>query len=826
MKTYFYLFLIATFLLSCSSRQHREDEKEATSKSDWFTNQRIFPFSAPDYSAYKNSVQWMHTQRAAMRTSSQQNWVYAGPENLGGRVVDVEMIPNDFNTMYACAASGGIFKTTDGGASWAPIFDNNSSLSIGDLAIAPSNSNILYCGTGEANAGGGSLCYDGAGIFRSADAGATWNYCGLNVTRNTGRIAIDPKNPDRLYAATMGDLFGNTPDRGLYKSNDGGANWQQVLSSDDSTGAIDVVVHPQHGDTVFACLWMRVRRPDRRQYGGQASGIYRSFDGGTNWTKLTNGIPTYSLGRIGIDISQSNPNILYAIMSDSSGGNSRIMKTTNLGDAWTDVTSNFFPNTYSYWYGRLKIDPTDADVVYAIDFDLWKTDDGGQNWSTISSAIHVDQHAVFIHPQNPDLILLGNDGGFHISNDGGFSWNLNTKLPIMQFYTCEIDEQNPDIICGGAQDNGVNITSAGGVDDWYGIWGGDGFGVLVDPTNSSTIYMESQYAGINTGLNGVDGTDRINWNAPFVFNPHNSHTLYIGTEALYKTTDQGLNWFPLSGDLTNGSLAAAYPIVFATITTVAVAPSDTNIIYIGTDDGNIQVTTDEGASWNLISSSLPIRWVTHLEVDPRDALSVYATLSGYRYHENMSHVYHSADGGATWTDIGANLPDVPCNDLVIDTAYSTLYLATDIGVFYSYIGSNVWQPLGAGLPLVPVCDLKLHFPTHKLLAGTYGRSMYTFDLNILTANPKVENQNSFSVFTLENPVHEFLSLKIYSEKSGIASVHFYDAAGKNVFLQENVTLNRGNNYYSQNLHLPEGIYFAEVCFEKKKIARKICVNKN
>jgi photosystem II stability/assembly factor-like uncharacterized protein len=460
LKNHFYLFIFSLILFSCKNNQQHEQQSESdqTSHSDWFSNQRIFPYAKPDYAAYKNSVQWMNTQRSAMRSSSQQSWVYAGPENLGGRLTDVEMIPNDPYTIFACGASGGIFRTNNGGLSWFPIFDESPSLSIGDLSIAASNPDVMYCGTGEANAGGGSLCYDGAGIFKSTDSGASWNYVGLEETRNTGRVAIDPKNPDRVFAATMGDLFGNNPDRGLYRTTDGGLNWQNVLFSDDSTGAIDVVIHPQHTDTVFATMWTRVRRPDRRQYGGPASGIFRSYDGGNTWTKLTNGIPSYSLGRIGIDISQSSPNVLYAIVEDSLGGNSRILKTTDLGDTWNDVTNGFVPNSYSYWYGRIKIDPTNSDVVYAVDFDLWQTLDGGQNWFQASNGVHVDQHEVYIYPQNPNQLVLGNDGGLYVSFDQGASWTHNELLPIMQFYTCEIDELNPVVIYGGAQDNGVNTT--------------------------------------------------------------------------------------------------------------------------------------------------------------------------------------------------------------------------------------------------------------------------------------------------------------------------------------------------------------------------------
>ncbi len=793
----FFLLLPFSCLLSCSKKPSK-NVKEKTGVNNWFINQRIFPYGSPDYHAYKQAVTWMQQSKTAMRITSQQAWQYAGPENIGGRVVDVEMPPNSSSTIYVCAASGGIFKSTDGGGSWAPIFDGNAALSIGDLAIAPSDSSILYCGTGEANAGGGSVTYDGAGIYKSVNAGASWSYIGLDSTRNTGRIAIDPTNPNRVFAATMGDLFGNGPDRGLYRTLDGGVTWKNVLFANDSTGAIDVAINPQHPDTVFAGLWTRVRRVGSRNYGGAASGIYRSYDGGTTWAKLTNGMPSYDLGRIGIDISQSSPNILYATVTDTTGGNPVILKSTNNGDSWTDVTNNFTGSSYSYWFGRIKIDPANPSIVYEIDFNVWKSTNGGNRWNSITSGIHPDNHKLFINPANTGSLLLGNDGGFFTSNDGGNSWAHNSRLPIMQFYTCDVDEQQPQLLYGGAQDNGVNTTPTGATNDWQSIWGGDGFGVLVDPTNSSNVYAEDQYGDINVGTNGINPNDRTNWNTPFVFNPSNPNALYYGTDMLYKTIDRGNNWNPISPDLTNGSGTGNYPDVYVTITTIANAASDTNVIYIGTDDGNVQVTTNGGGTWNLISSSLPLRWVTHIEVDPRDALSAYATLSGYRYHDSMSHVYHTADGGSTWNDIGANLPDVPVNDIVPDTIFQTLYLCTDIGVFSSDAGTINWQILGTGLPLAPITDLRLHYPTHTLVAATYGRSMYKFDLNILTATTPLPPTSSFSIHVLQNPVQDQLVMTIYSEKTMNASLNIYDMNGKKI-MQHDLPLNRA--IISQTLFL-------------------------
>jgi photosystem II stability/assembly factor-like uncharacterized protein len=813
-KLHSVVFILALLIVAaCSSKKSVRSEIEETAKDDWFINQRIFPYGKPDYESYNRAVQWKHNLRAPQNSQFTQSWQFAGTVNIGGRLTDVEMPSNSLQVMYACAASGGIFKSVNAGNSWTPIFDSQPSLSIGDLAIAPSNPDILYVGTGEANAGGGSLTYDGMGVFKSIDAGTTWTSVGLTNTRNTGRIAIHPGNPNIAYVATMGDLFGDNPDRGVYKTIDGGLSWQNVLFANDSTGAIEVVINSQRPDTIYASLWTRVRRPDRRNYGGPESGIYRSYNGGATWTKLTNGLPVVELGRVGIDISKTNPSILYATVNDKMGANIGIYKTTNNGNTWTNVTSNFDAQGNGYWFGRIKIDPTDANFVYEIDFDAWKTTNGGGSWTLITGGVHVDQHEVFIHPLNHNLILLGNDGGFHISNDGGITWAHDEKLPITQFYTCEIDEQNPLAVYGGTQDNGTITTSTGSLSDWYSIWGGDGFVVKVDPTNSSNVYAEYQYAGINTGTDGIDPIERTNWNTPYLLNPINPKTLYLGTNYLFKSINYGDYWNPISPDLTNGTGTQTYPIVYGTITSIAVAKSDTNVIYVGTDDGNVYRTTNEGNNWTLISPALPVRWVTDLEVHPANALDVYITLSGYRYHENMSHVYHTINGGNSWTDIGGNLPDVPVNDIVLDTTANALYLATDIGMFYSYVGSNNWQTLGMGIPIVPVVDLRLHEPSRTLLAATYGRSMYKYDLNVITAVASASLPGTDVVMQLSsNPVHENTVLTIYNAERVSGEIALYNLSGEKLKVIHSGILTKGNHSFRMNPgenSLQSGIYFVQ-----------------
>ena len=820
MKNHFQLLFSSLLLLfvfnSCHTRK-AEQKAEKHEMNDWFINQRIFPSGKMDYKAYRNAVNSVRLEKSLLRMNGISNdWKYAGPENIGGRITDVEMHPSSLQVMYLCAASGGIFKSTDGGNIWIPVFDEQSTLSIGDLAIAPSDANRLYAGTGEANGGGGSLTYDGMGVYVSEDGGTTWNHVGLDSTRNTGRIAIHPSNKDIAYVAAMGDLFGDTPQRGLYKTSDGGNNWQQVLFQNDSTGAIDVVIHPLHPDTVFACQWTRVRRPDRRHYGGPASGIYRSFDGGNTWSNLTGALNLPgNAGRIGIDISQTNPDILFATVTDEEGINVGIYKSIDLGTHWAPLLSPS-AGAYSYWYGRIKIDPTNPDIVYFIDFDLYKTIDGGLSWNRISNNVHVDQHEVYIHPQNNSMVLLGNDGGFFLSNDGGNSWAHNETLPITQFYTCEMDEQNPLKLFGGAQDNGVLSTSTGSFNDWIDIWYGDGFAVLVDPNDSTKVYTASQYGNLNTGLTGVDPASRFNWNTPVIFNPRNSNSLYLGSNTLYKSTDRGANWTQISPDLTNNTgIAIAYPIVYETITSIDVSAADTNMIYVGTDDGHVWMSGSNGSNWSDVSNGLPLRWVSRVAADPSNAMNAYVTLSGYRYHDNMSHVYFTNNAGQSWNDISGNLPDVPVNDIVIDTVNSKLFLATDVGVFHTAIGSTNWQILGTALPIVPVMDLRIHYPSMTLLAATYGRSMYTYDLNLVsgTAN-HLPHKNKMSMRIYPLPFHDKATIELILNNNATGAISIWDVNGHKLKTVSEGSFQNGSNKIQLHLtplekeKIKNGVLFA------------------
>ncbi|MBP6871314.1 MAG: T9SS type A sorting domain-containing protein [Bacteroidales bacterium] len=774
MKYLALLFLFVATLVSAVIAIHLIINKPApeTGKipNDWFFLQRSFPYPEINYDA--RAMAWKQSQTLREESAARgEGWLLKGPLNIGGRIAAMAMITYGTQSVFAGAASGGIFKSSDLGQSWRPIFDEAMSLSIGDIAIAPSDTSVIWVGTGEANAGGGSMSYDGNGIYLSEDAGLSWNPVGLYNSGSIGRLVVHPDDPQTCYVAAMGRLFSDNPERGIFKTSDGGGTWDQVLYINDSVGAIDIVMHPAKPDTLYATTWERVRRPHRRDYGGPGSGIYRSYDGGDTWTLLTNGLPAASaqVGRIGIDISASDPDILYAIYADNIGYFDGLYKTVNGGNSWFRTSDEELADcyaSYGWWFGRIAVDPQDPDVAYVIGFDLYKTIDGGNNWSYISSDVHVDQHDIVIHPDNTDLLVLGNDGGVYFSYNGGYNWDFCDNLPITQFYTCEVDEQYPFRLYGGTQDNGTNRTYTGALDNWMMIYGGDGFHVLVDPVNNSYVYAEYQYGNLarstnggisfTSAMSGISGSDRKNWNTPVVFDPSDPQILYYGANRLYRSTNRAVSWQAVSPDLTGGSGSGS--VVYGTITTISVSPLNSQVIYAGTDDGFVWRTADGGQAWTDISFGLPLRWITRVAADPYDEDVVYVTLSGYRYDSSLPHVFRSADNGGTWDDISGNLPEAPVNDIIIDPALdSTIYLATDFGVFVSRNLGQGWQMLGDNLPNVPIVDLDFHQPTRTLIAATYGRSMYTFDLDQTVS---VSNLNDLpeQILLYPNPAKDYINL--------------------------------------------------------------------
>lgn len=794
MKPLYYLFLFLFLaLFSCETTPPENLPKPETEQrpADWLFRQRAYPFGELDNKAYQGALrqrrQVLSSQEGPSKDLSNAAWQFDGPLNVGGRVTDVEVISGSPRTLLVGAASGGVFRSTDEGATWTPTFDDMPTLAIGDLAVSASNPDIVYAGTGEANAGGGSIAYDGLGVFRSADGGQTWESRGLEHAGSIGRVLVDPTDPDRLYVAAMGTLFANNSERGVYRSLDGGQNWEQVLFLSDSTGAMDLALHPSEPMTIYAAMWERIRRPNRRQYTGETSGIYKSTDGGTTWQELTNGLPSApsDKGRISLAIAPSDPNRIYAGYVNDIGFLANMMRSDNAGSSWINMpTTNLEVVPYDWWFNRVVVDPNDADELYYIGFNINKYIPEEERWELRFNGVHVDQHTLWINPTDPQEILLGNDGGLYYTADGGNSYSKWENLPITQFYTCEVDFQEPSRRYGGTQDNGTNRTLSGSTNDWVRIYGGDGFRVRVDPTNNDIVYATSQYGGFAKSTNGGNsfvfsgnglGGTRRNWYTPYELDPSNTSRLYLGTEQLMRSEGDPIQWVPISPDLTNGN-GGSNGLVYGTITSLSVSALDNQVIWVGTDDGNVWVTINGGTNWNSISTGLPQRWVTSITADPDDPAAAYLTFSGFRFGSNMSHIYKTNDYGANWQDINGNLPDIPVNDLVIHPDHGTLFLATDVGVYYSENTGTTWQPLGTGMPAAIVTDLTLHPPTNTLVAGTFGRSMWSVNVDQeVHTNTLPENLAHWKIYP--NPLRDQGTISLELSNSSQLNLQLLDLQG-------------------------------------------------
>lgn len=835
MKTYFYLcFLVTVTFLSCKKTFEETNTTlsttttQSTLPADFMFLQRAYPKGTIKAEAYREAIQWKKEQFANQRNSLNV-WEFAGPLNIGGRITDIEIPIDDANTYYVGAASGGIFKTTDGGTTWQPIFDEQEMLSIGDMEISKDNTDVIWVGTGEVNAGGGSLVYDGDGMYKSEDAGATWQSKGLPNIGSVGKILIDPTNEDVVFAAAMGPLFRNDNNRGVYRTQDGGTTWEQVLFISDITGAVDMAMHPANGDIVYAAMWERVRRPEATIFGGASSGLYRSTDGGDTWSELTSGLPSAAnqKGRISIDISQSNPNVLYARYANAAGSIEGVYRSADGGTTWQERNSSQLTNVgFHWWFRGIYVDPTDENTIYNVDFEVQKSTDGGNNWSDAFPNVHVDQHALAFNASTAGEVLLGNDGGLYYSADDGASSNKELTLPITQLYRLYVDPQNEDKVYAGAQDNSTMRTTTGGLSNWTIINGGDGFQPLVDASNTNVIYALSQRgnfvksindgASFSSATSGISGGDRKNWDTPVTFDPNNPQVLYYGANRLYKTTNATANWTAMSPDLTNGSGGGNN--TYGTITTIDVSPLDSNLIYVGTDDGNVWVTENGGTDWTNISVGIPNRWVTKVLADRTNVNRVFVTLSGYRYGEDDGNVYRSNSRGQGWSPIGASLPDIPVNDIVKDVN-GNVYLATDVGVFGAATAAYNWEVIDGNLPSVVVNDMHIHEASNTLYAGTYGRSIYKLDLGTVVLGA-LENIEENSMTLAPNPATNSTSIGL-TEVAKSASVVLFDALGRQV---GSFQFTNKRTLQIPVANLKSGTYFMKIKTEKYTATKKLIIN--
>ena len=753
--------------------------------SDYLLAQRSFPSGKINLKAYRASLTQLDNYRQKNRKFSEP-WLFKGPTNICGRVTDIEMPIDDVETIIAGTASGGVYKSENLGEDWEQIFDDQPTQSIGDITISKANTNLIYVGTGESNGGGGATAYDGLGVFKSIDAGMSWRSLGLESVGSIGRVAIDPEDDATVFVAAMGSLFQNNPDRGVFRSTDGGESWEKVLFRSDSTGAIDLVIHPQDGKIIFAALWERKRSPYNRSYGGETSGIYRSTDGGDTWSELTAGLPSSpeDKGRIGLAISESHPEILYAYYAQSEGQISGLFRSDDGGDTWTEKSVENISNTlFMWWFGRITVNPLNPDEVYVTSLTAHRSQDGGDSWSEIFENAHVDHHAFFIHPLDTNIVVNGNDGGVYVSTSGDpIQGKFLPGMSSLQFYTCEINPHNPDLILGGSQDNGT-LKSDSSIDNWQQLLPGDGFRVLVHPDFENIIYLETQRGNIfysedggvtiSPSIMGLFGEG--NWNTPIALDPIDGFTLYTGRQNLFRSILGPNSWDSISPSLVNPDNPTGR-ITFGTISTIDVSTHSNGVIYVGTDDGNVWVTQDAGSTYNNISEGLPERWITSVVHDPLEASGVYVTVSGFRFGETESQVFYSDDYGESWRDIGRTLPDIPVNDIVADDLLDgKVYIATDIGVFMGENRGDWWSLLGEDLPQLPVLDLDFDSASRRLAAATHGRGIYTYDLPNQTSSTTELIETTGLIFP--NPASDEINVSKFAKD---AAVSIYDINGQHI----------------------------------------------
>lgn len=688
-------------------------------------------------------------------------WRLIGPFR-GGRVTAVAGVAGQPLTFYFGATGGGVWRTDDGGLSWRNISDGYFKTgSIGAIAVADSDPNVIYVGTGE-SCPRGNVSH-GDGVYKSTDGGRTWTNVGLRDTRHIARIRIHPQNPDLVYVAALGHIFGPNSERGVFRSKDGGKTWEKVLFVDDKTGAIDLSMDPTNPRILYAAFWQVVRQPWTLVSGGPGSGLYKTTDGGDTWTKLTTGLPQGIKGRIGVAVSPANPDRVWALIEAEDGG---VYRSDDGGRRWRVMNKERKLRQRAWYYTHIYADPKDADTVYVLNTAFYKSIDGGRTFDITIRVPHGDNHDLWINPNNPQIMINSNDGGANVSFNGGQTWSPQSNQPTAQFYRVTTDTRFPYHVYGAQQDNTTvaiaSRTTGQGIDrpDWYPVGGGESGHIAVDPRDPNIVYAGS-YGGLITrydhrtrqqrnitawpqtmvGEAAKDMKYRFQWNAPILISPHDPRVIYHAAQVLLKSTDEGQSWQEISPDLTRNDKSkqdySGGPItrdntgveVYGTIFALAESPRQAGIIWAGTDDGLVWVTRNGGKNWeNVTPRELP-EWgtVNAIDASPHDPATAYIAVHRYRLDDYRPYIFKTNDYGKTWTKITSGIPE---NDFVRvvreDPARrGLLYAGTETGVYVSFNDGQTWQSLQLNLPVVPIHDLAIK--DNDLIAATHGRSFWILD---------------------------------------------------------------------------------------------------
>ncbi len=851
-------------------------------------------------------------------------WRSVGPEEQGGRVIWFGTPEKQPQTYYVAFATGGLWRSTDRGNNWTPIFDNEAAYAIGHVALSKDGQTI-WIGTGENNSQRTS--YDGMGVYKSTDAGATWKYTGLAETRRIGKVVIDPKNENTVYVGAIGGLYSQSTDRGVYKTTDGGKSWQHVLKLDEYTGVIDLAIDPRNPEILFAAAWDRDRRSWNFRDGGPGTAIYKSSNGGKSWTKMANGLPASgNLGRVGLAVAPSKPSRIYAYI-DNQGGDpdtlfrdefvtdgtltakrfrmikdpkvfaaidkkvlerfatsslpketklddllksveegktslddigklmeqrnpkvwemevmhSEVYRSDDSGASWKKVNLGYLDTEgYGYYCGRVIVSPHDPDDVTISSMLQWRSRDGGKTWKTATGrGVHVDYHWYWYDPTDAKHQMVGNDGGIYVSGDDGGTWRHINSMPVGQFTTIGVDTKSPYNIIGGMQDNGTSRGPSNyrpGRDQlhrWQGIGGGDGSAVAVDPRDDGDlVYGSSQFGSFyarNTKTNESRSIRprnetptvplRFNWISPIIISPHHPDIIYIGSQKLHRSLNQGRTWETLSPDLTKNRENGDVP--FSTIKEIAESPFKFGIIYIGCDDGNMRMTMDHGTNWQNIDTPAPDKWVTRIVASKHDRSTVFVSQNGYREDDSTPYLWKSTDFGKSWKSIAGNLPAEAINVVREDPDKKDwLYVGTDMGVYVSLDGGTNWVPLQGGIPRTPVHDLVIQPKEREIVIASHARSVWIFKLadfdKVLERKDKDlfvwpisdTTRTSWEMrrkpdWDTSEPTSPELAGEAFTKEAGKATVKILDKAGK-VVLSKDFDWIKGYNTFSIPLETGKG----------------------
>ncbi len=714
------------------------------------------------------------------------HWQFVGPTNIGGRAVDIAVVTpkGKSYTIYAATASGGVWKTVNEGVTWEPVFERAASTSIGDIALDPRNPDVVWVGTGEANIFRSSMA--GCGVFKSADGGKTWKHMGLTATHTIARIVIDPTDPRTVYVAASGHEWTPNPERGVFKTTDGGKTWKKILYVDEWTGAIDLVMDPKDPRILYAATWQRIRRKwndPRNDSGSRGSGIYKTTDGGKTWKLIVEGLPPARYrGRIGIDIARSNPRVLYAFVDDYTPAKARgvdsygrprkdgivgasVYRSDDAGESWRLVSGKTrrmkaymrrHSATYGWVFGQIRVDPNDENKVYTLGLALNVSTDGGKTFHPLRG-MHGDHHGLWIDPSNSNYLVDANDGGVSVSYDGGKHWMSWTRgIHAAQFFDLALDTAEPFHVYGSVQDQGSMrgvVDLSRGRDripavEFERAPGGEGSRHAVDPENPDLVYSAGFYGRLTrTDLSRRPGSRRKSifprvyedepplrrqWLAPFILSPHNPSIIYYGAQYLFRSRDRGDTWERISPDLTWNDPKKSGDIPYQTIFTVSESPLMFGLVYAGTDDGRVHRTRDGGKTWVEITKGLaPGKWIACLEASRYAMGTVYLVQNGKRDDDFAPYVWKSADYGRTWLDISKGVPLGPVNVIREDPRRrGTLYLGTDLGVFLSTDGGKTWDVLG-DLPSTYVHDIQVHPRDRIVVIATHGRGIWALDADTI-----------------------------------------------------------------------------------------------